>query len=106
MTTSQVTLDYVFIKRNKQNMVSKTNGFKELSTLEFNRLKEYSKAISENAVEEIKSGFIKPTPSAVSKPCEYCAYMQVCFRNSNKIQYRNSSKVDLDSFKVVEDEGI
>ena len=98
--------DIVNVKITKKDEVSKQGGFKELDINEMKRLKEYSKQVSENAIDEIKSGYIKPNPSDVSKPCDYCPYVHVCLKSSNNIQYRKSKSVELDSFKEVENEGV
>ena len=98
--------DIVNVKINKQGGITKTQGFKELEINQLNDLKKYAKEVSKNAVSEMKSGYIKPSPSDVSKPCEYCPYVQICLRNSNAIEYRNSFKVNLESFKEVEGEEV
>ena len=91
--------DIVNVKLNKQNGVTRTVGYKELNINELNNLKDYSKKVSENAVDEIKSGYIKPSPCEVSKPCDYCPYIHLCLKNSNNIDYRQTKKVNLNSFK-------
>lgn len=98
--------DIVNVKLNKSGGVTKTIGYKELDINSLNGLKDYAKTISENAVEEIKSGYIAPSPSDVSKPCEYCPYVHICMKNSNNLQYRQSKKINLDSFKEEENEGV
>ncbi len=98
--------DIVNVKITKKDEISKQGGFKELDINELNRLKEYSKIVSENAIDEIKDGYICPSPSDVSKPCEYCPYVHICLKNSNNIQYRKSKTVELDSFKEVENERV
>lgn len=98
--------DIVNVKINKQGGITKTQGYKELEINQLNDLKKYAQVVSENAVDEIKSGYIKASPSDVSKPCEFCPYLQMCLRNSNAIEYRNSFKVNLESFKEVEDEEV
>ena len=98
--------DIVNVRLTKKNEISKMGGNKELDVNELNRLKDYSKLVSENAVDEIKSGYIAPSPSEVSKPCEYCSYVHVCLRNSNNIEYRKSNTINLDSFKEAEDERV
>ena len=98
--------DIINVKLNKTNEVSKMGGFKELNINELNSLKNYAKNVSVNAVNEIKSGFIEPSPSEVSKPCEFCPYVHVCLRNSSCVEYRKANKTNLDSFKEVEDEGV
>ena len=90
--------DIVNVRMNKDGLAYRTIGNKELKTDELEKLKDYSTIVSEQAVDEIKSGYIEPTPSAVSKPCEYCPYVHVCMRKSNNIKFRPSNKVTLDSF--------
>ena len=98
--------DIVNVRINKSNSVVKTIGHKELDINELNMLKCYSKSVSELAVDEFKTGYIKPSPSDVSKPCEFCPFSQVCLRNSCGIEYRKTNKVNLDSFKEVENESV
>ena len=83
---------------------TKYNGYKELELNEMSMLKNYAKTVSEQAVDEIRSGYIAPNPSEISKPCDYCAYRHICMKNSSAIKYRQASKVNLDSFKEVDDE--
>jgi len=89
---------------NKTNEVSKTRSNKDLTSNDFEILKNYSKRVSEQAVDEIKAGYIKPSPSDVSKHCEYCEYAHICLRNSNGVKYRQAATIDLESFKEDEDE--
>ena len=96
--------DIVNVRMNKQGSAVKTIGYKELSSEELLHLKNYAKAVSENAVEEIKSGYIKPTPSEISKSCEYCPYAAICLKSANGIQYRNTNKIKLESFKEVDND--
>ncbi len=98
--------DIVNVKLNKDGSITKNKGNKELQSKDLLALKEYSKKVSEQAVDEIKSGFVQPTPSDVKKPCEYCPYVHVCMKESNGIEFRQSKKVDLNSFAEVEDEGV
>jgi ATP-dependent helicase/nuclease subunit B len=98
--------DIVNVTLTKTESVRKTIGYKELESNELLMLKNYSKQVSENAVDEIREGYIKPSPSEVSKPCEYCPYVHVCMKSCNEIEYRKASKVDLDSFKEEQNERI
>ena len=98
--------DIVNVKINKKDEITKQGGFKELSMTELHRLKEYSKKISEVAVDEIKSGYIKPSPCEVTKPCEYCPYAHICLRDANNIQYRKTNVINLSSFEEEQDEGV
>ena len=91
--------DIVNIRTNKENKAIRTIGYKELESSEMQMLKNYSKQVSEQAVDEIKSGFIGATPSEVSKPCEYCEYAHICLKDCSNIQNRQALKINLDSFK-------
>ena len=91
--------DIVNIKMSKSGLANKTNGYKELEYNDIENLKTYSKSVSENAIEEIKSGYIKPSPVDIGKICDYCPYAHVCMRRSNDVKYRESQAVNLDSFK-------
>ncbi len=90
--------DIVNIRLTKKGLARRTRGYKELSSNEMLSLKEYAKAVSENAVDEIKSGFISPSPSTVSDPCQYCPYMHVCLKSSSKIGRRIAKNVKPESF--------
>ena len=94
--------DIVNVKMTKDGRASKTKGYKELESGELLNLKNYAKAVSENAVEEIRSGFIKPSPHELSNQCRFCPYMQVCLKKSCGVEFRSSNKVDLTSFKEVD----
>ncbi|MBE5741508.1 MAG: hypothetical protein E7351_03175 [Clostridiales bacterium] len=96
--------DIVNLKLNKDGKATKYNGYKELEMNEMSMLKNYAKTVSEQAVDEIRSGYIAPNPSEISKPCDYCDYRHICMKNSSAIKYRQASKVNLDSFKEVDDE--
>lgn len=78
--------------------IARKFGDKELQPSEMETLKNYSKQVSALAIEEIKSGFIKPTPSSVSLLCENCPYVQICLKKSNAQQERNAQQVSIDSF--------
>ncbi len=93
--------DIVNIKMNRQGKANKTIGYKELEDVEMQDLKNYSKLVSEQAVDEIRSGYIKPSPSDVSNPCEYCPYVHVCMKDANAIESRVAQKVKPSSFKEV-----
>ena len=91
--------DIVNIRMNKGGIASKTTGYKELSFDEMSRLKNYAKNVSIQAVDEIKSGYIAPSPSDISNPCKYCAYSHICMRSCSGVESRVADKVNLDSFK-------
>ena len=69
---------------------------------EMENLKNYSKLVSENAVEEIKSGFIKPSPLDYSKACDYCPYSQTCLKTCKSLSARKSGAIKFSSFKEVD----
>ena len=94
--------DIVNIKMNKDSLATRTIGYKELTFDEMKSLKNYTLDVVNNAVDEIKSGYIKPSPSDISKPCEYCPYVHVCMRETNGIKYRKSKKILPFSFKKEE----
>ena len=71
---------------------------------ELKNLKNYSILVSENAVDEIVSGYIKPSPLKYSNVCSYCPYSQVCLKRSNGYGDRLAQSVKLDSFKEETDE--
>lgn len=96
--------DIVNVTLTKTNSIRKTIGYKELASNEIGHLKEYSKLVSEQAIDEMKSGFIAPTPSEVSKPCQYCPYVHICLKSSNEICYREARKVNLESFKEADND--
>ncbi len=72
---------------------------KALEIQEYNDLKNYSYCVARKALNEIISGYIMPTPSAVSELCGYCPYKHICMKDSNGIRYRTSKKIAIDSFK-------
>lgn len=91
-------------KMNQKGKANRTIGYKELESFEMQNLKNYSKRVSEQAVDEMRSGFIKPTPSEVSNPCEYCAYKHICLKDSNGINLRSVQKIKPSSFEEVSNE--
>ncbi len=93
--------DIVNVIMTKTDSVRKSGGYKELESTDLEQLKTYAKTVSENAVEEIKSGYVASSPSEVSKPCEYCPYVHVCLKDCNNVAYRKTNKINLESFKEV-----
>ena len=65
-------------------------------------LKKYAKVVSENAIDEIKNGYINPSPSGNKKPCAYCPYAHICLKDSAGRVFRKSNSVTLESFKEEE----
>lgn len=95
--------DIVNVNMTSSGLARRFVGNKELSSSEMSRLKEYAKSVSEKAVDEIKSGYIQPSPSGISNPCDFCPYLQICMKNSAGVSYRDGEDVVLDSFSEVED---
>ena len=91
--------DIINVNMNKSYLASRTSGYKELSQDEMDDMKKYAIQVSNNAIEEIKSGYIMPSPSDISKPCDYCPYIHICMRTTNGINYRRSKKILPSSFK-------
>ncbi len=91
--------DIVNIKMTK-NLVSSQSTNKALSADDFNKLKQYAQKISNGAVDEIRAGFVSPTPLDYKNPCSYCPYKQICLKTSNNIANRITDKVDLSSFDL------
>lgn len=89
--------DVVNLKMNKEGLAYKYG--KALEEQEYNNLKNYSYLVSRQALAEIKSGNVVPSPSEVSKPCNYCPYKSICMKDSNGIDYRPAKKINIDSFK-------
>lgn len=74
---------------------------KILSPATFNRLLDYSLDLSKLAIEEIKSGYIQPSPikfSEYDSSCSFCKFLPICRKNSLNIPSRQSLDINLDSF--------
>ncbi len=97
--TPKMRSEIVNLTMSKQNIANKTIGHKELDYSEMERLKHYAKLVSENATEEIRSGFIAASPSDVSLPCSYCPYNHICLHACNGGFARQAKSVGLNSFK-------
>lgn len=91
--------DIVNMKLNKDGKV-----LNQPTNSELQKLKNYAIVTSENAVDEIKSGYIKPSPLKYSDVCKYCPYSQICLREADNYGERVAQSVKLDSFKEVDDE--
>jgi len=98
--------DIVNVRMNKENKAIRTIGYKELTPTEMGWLKMYAKTLTEQAVDEIKSGYIKPTPCEISKHCEHCDYAHICLKQSSNINYRTTQKIVPESFKRGKDETV
>ena len=95
--------DIVNAKMTKDGKARKSSG-KELESEDLIALKEYAKSVSEKAVDEIKSGYIAPSPTDVSDPCKYCEFSQVCLRRASGVKIREAQDVNVSSFKEASDE--
>ncbi len=73
---------------------------------DFENLKNYTLRLTNNAISDIKSGYISPSPSEVSSPCKYCEFASICLPKSSSVKERVCNKVNGESFKEVEDEKI
>lgn len=93
--------DIVNITMAKNNLARRF-GDKELLSTEMKLLKEYSKKVSSQAIEEIKSGYIEPTPTGVNNPCESCPYSQICLKDCRAITERKPANISTQSFEEVE----
>ena len=81
-----------------KTMLAQRRGDKALTVDEMQHLKTYAKQLSKQAVDEIKSGFILPTPSEVSSPCDSCPYNHICLKDCNGITERKAQQVNTESF--------
>ena len=81
-------------------------GDKVLAPSVLQRLLNYSKEISAQAIKEISCGSFKPSPLAYdrSNECSYCPYLGLCSKHSNNVSFREMKKVTIDSFTGGEDE--
>jgi len=96
--------DIFDITMNKEFKAGRTKNVRKLESNELKSLKDYAKEVSEQAVEEIKSGYINPTPTGIAKPCNTCAYKHICLKNTANRTSRSDLGVDISSFvKEVED---
>lgn len=98
------TSDIINVTINSEFKAGRTKGVKKLEDSEMGVLKTYSKLVTEKAVEEIKQGYIKPSPSEVSEICNYCPYAHLCLKDCSIRCNRPASKVDIASFKEADDE--
>jgi len=94
--------DIILTTMDQQFKAGLTKGVRKLTSNEMQTLKSYAKIVSQNAVDEIRSGYIKPSPSGNKNPCGYCPYNHVCLKNSANRVERSVLPVSIDSFKEVE----
>lgn len=98
--------DIVNIKMTSSGLARKYSGYKELTRQEMNNLKDYALKVSAMAIGEINSGFVTPSPSEVSEPCNYCPYVHVCMNKSNNVKCRPAMKILPEHFCEVKNEKI
>lgn len=96
--------DIFDITVNKDYKAGRTKDVKKLESDQFKSLQRYAQKVTEQAVEEIKSGYILPSPTDVGDACKNCAYKHICLKNCADRKVRVSGSVNLDSFKEVKDE--
>lgn len=94
--------DIVNVNMTSSGKARKTRGYKELESNQMDELKNYATMVSEKAVDEIRSGYIRPVPCELSSPCEYCPYSQICLKDANQIEARQTKDVNLTSFEEEE----
>ena len=74
---------------------------KVLTPSEMERLLQYAKQISVGALAEIDLGKFKASPlkfDSMHNACTYCPYLTLCSKASNNIEFRETCKVNKDSF--------
>ncbi len=98
--------DIVNVNMLNSGLARTTIGYKEMKSETMSKLMNYAKQISDDAIVDMRSGFISPTPSGISKPCRYCPYMQICMRKTDGIDYRQDVSVLPESFEEGENGGI
>ena len=96
--------DILNVRLTKENKAYRTIANRELDIGEMDNLKQYALDVSASAVGEIKAGNILPSPSGNVKPCRFCPYKHICFKDVKNISYRVDKKVNLSSFKRGENE--
>lgn len=96
--------EHVMVKLKKDGNLDARSS--TLSEEEMSKYLEYAIKISENGIDEINSGFIKPTP--YEGACSYCQYLGMCgfdkdnscFRKVKNIKKSNIVKAVTDKEKV------
>ncbi|MBQ3502442.1 MAG: PD-(D/E)XK nuclease family protein, partial [Clostridia bacterium] len=90
--TSQLKSEFVNITLKKDGSISKRSD-KVLTQSEMQRLLEYSKQVSINALNEISLGKFAPSPlksDSMHNACTYCPYLGLCSKTSNNIPFRET----------------
>lgn len=86
--------DIVKLKFTTTGKIHKTNSHVVTEEEMQNRLN-YAVKVAKNGVNEILSGYIKPSPLSTS-PCEYCSYGGMCFKNvkdDNSVRKESAKKI-------------
>ena len=97
---SKLKSEFVNISLKKDGSISKRSD-KVLTQSEIENLMQYAKDISINALNEIMVGKFAPSPlksDSLHNACTYCPYLGLCSKTSNNIPYRETCKVNKDSF--------
>jgi len=98
--------EYVNMTLKKDGELSKASE-KVLTPSEMQNLLQYSKDVSVNALEEMSTGKFKASPlkfDAMHNACTYCPYLTLCSKSSNNIPFRETKKVNKQSFITRVDE--
>lgn len=90
--------DIVNITMTKEN-IARNYGDKELNAQEMQLLKNYACKLSNQAISEMASGYIKPSPSGVVSPCNSCPYDHICLKYCNAVEERKPKSVNNTSFE-------
>ncbi len=92
--------EFVNISLKKDGTIAKKSD-KVLTPSEMERLLDYAKQVSANAINEIAKGSFAPSPlkfDNMHTACTYCPYLSLCSKATKDIPYRNVCKVNKDSF--------
>ena len=89
-------------KENKETNTIVANGNNAFSEEEINMLSDYTREASSIAVDEILSGYTKPSPleSDGRIPCDYCEFRNACGRDFNSSQdvRKQKSNIKFENF--------
>lgn len=94
--------DLMSLSLNKDREIKiDSRSTKVLNPTAFKNLLDYSLKVSQNAIHEIKSGYIATSPMKFGEQntsCDYCPYLAICRKNSCNIPMRNKKDINLSSF--------
>lgn len=94
--------DLMSLSLNKDRLIRvDARSTKVLNPNDFENLLNYSLKVANQAIQEIKSGYVATSPmkfSEQSTSCDYCPYLAICRKNSCNIAMRNKKDVNLSSF--------